>query len=156
MNKTIYIRDEDAPVWDRAREHAGDKLSPVIMDSLKRFVAERDAAPKGFERIEVRYLDAEEHDIPKAKAFYGRWIYPPEEPVTTSDDFRPDYHCYAVAITAKGKVVIYDWMENNEGRWGQYFEVFESLEDAAVDGRIGYAARRAMEKIGVPVEELDI
>jgi hypothetical protein len=34
--------------------------------------------------------------------------------------------------------------------------VFPSLETAAADKDINYAARKAIEAIGVPVEELDI
>ena len=80
MTKTIYVKDEDVALWDRAREIAGEKLSPVIIEGLKRFVAEKDAEAKGFARIEVHYSDSDAHNIPRAKAFYGRWIFPPTNP----------------------------------------------------------------------------
>lgn len=40
MNKTIYIKDEDGPIWDRARELTHGKLSALIMGDLKAFVLE--------------------------------------------------------------------------------------------------------------------
>src|SRR5258708_1005394 len=81
MNKTIYVRDEDTAIWDRAKELAGDKLAPVIMEGLKKYVAEREAQAKGFERIQIRFHDQQSNGMPRAKAFYGRWIYSPEKPL---------------------------------------------------------------------------
>src|SRR5665213_110800 len=52
VNKTIYVRDEDVPTWEKAKGLAGDKLSPIIASALKRYVAEEEWKQKGFERIE--------------------------------------------------------------------------------------------------------
>jgi hypothetical protein len=156
MNKTIYIRDEDAGIWNRARELSNDKLSPVIVAALKRFVAEREAKAKGFERIQVSYNDSDEHGIPKAKAFYGRWIFPPNEPLRLSEEFGDACNAYSVAVTAKGGAVVLYWGEDAEGRGDQTFRVYPSLENAATHNEVNYAVRRAIQEIGVPVEELDI
>ncbi len=43
MNKTIYIRDEDAPTWEKAREASGGHLSPIIMAALKQWLAEQES-----------------------------------------------------------------------------------------------------------------
>jgi hypothetical protein len=158
MNKTIYIRDEDMPVWDKARELAGDKLAPVIVSGLKRFVAEKEAEPGGFERIEVRYNDSDDHLLPKAKAFYGKWIFPPDNPLRLVDD-EDEYEsdCYCVAITPKGSAVVFSWSEHTQfGGSSHRFVVYPSLADAAADPHANYAARRAIAAIGVPVEVLDI
>jgi len=80
MNKTIYLRDEEGPVWERARELAGDKLSPVIVTALKHFVAAKEAESKDFERIQLDFDDSDDHNLPKRKAFYGRWVFPPSKP----------------------------------------------------------------------------
>ena len=155
MNKTIYLREEEAPIWERARELAGDKLSPVIVEALKRFVAEKEAAPKGFERIVVTFNDAEAHFIPKAKAFYGRWIFPPSKRVEASgEDGHKLWKC-ALAITARGGVVA-NWIEEEEDGAAEFFRTFPSLEAAAADNDVNWAVRRAIREIGVPVEELDI
>jgi hypothetical protein len=163
MNKTIYIRDEDVPVWDRARELAGDKLAPVIVDGLKKFVAAKEAElaiAKGFERLEISFDDSTAHYIPRRKAFTGRWLFSPGKPheVPTEDGER--IFRYALALTAKGNVVIYSWEEDiREGCWyySDYrFRIFSSLEDAAADEDANSVARRAIKELGVSVEELDI
>jgi hypothetical protein len=159
VNKTIYIRDEDTAIWDRAKELAGEKLAPVIVEGLKRFVREKEveeAEAKGFERIEVSFYDSEAHGMPKKKAFIGKWIFPLSKPVDMTWEDRDQCDYYAVALTAKGAVVVRRWSTNSESRWDDKFLVFPSLETAAADKDINYAARKAIEAIGVPVEELDI
>ena len=161
MNKTLYLRDEDGPIWDRARELSNDKLSPVVVAALKNFVAEKEAEAKGFQRIVLRFNDADEHDLPKGKAFYGRWIIPPEENCgyRESDDFRDtDRRCFAVAVTARNNIVIYHWRIDAESGadYAHRLSVYSTFEEAAADQSVNWAACRAMEKFGVPIEELDI
>ncbi|MCU1263568.1 MAG: hypothetical protein JWO80_6453 [Bryobacterales bacterium] len=155
MNRTIYIRDEDVPTWERAREIAGEKLSPVIMDGLKAFVARKEAEVKGFERIEVHYNDAEANGLPRIKAFNGKWIMGPKKPeILNLLGF--DTH-FCVAVTAKGGVVILFWSE--EGDYTEVdktFQVYESFDAAAQNDEVAGAAIFALERIGVAVEELDI
>jgi len=156
MNKTIYLRDEEGPVWERARELAGDKLSPVIVSALKQFIAAKEAEPKGFKRIEVGFDDSDDHYLPKKKAFYGRWIFSPTAPCYSEND-GPNTYNYAVATTARGNAAFFSWLEDQNGEsWSFKFVVYPSLERAAADERLNFAARKAIEKIGVPVEELDI
>ena len=159
MNKTLYIRDEDTQIWDRARELAGDKLSPIIVAGLKKFIANKEAeeaASKGFGRIEVSFNDAGDHNIPKRKAFNGKWIYPPEKPLefSTEDGYTTFY--YAIAQTAKGNFAFLSWEVDHEGKGNYRFKVFPSLELAAEHKSLNAAARQAIKKLGVAVEELDI
>ena len=42
MNKTIYIKEEDVPVFDKARELGRGKVNAVIMDALRKFVQEQE------------------------------------------------------------------------------------------------------------------
>ena len=153
MNKTVYLRDEEVPIWEKARELSGDKLSPVIVAALKRFVTEKEAAAKGYERIKISFRDSTDHFIPKTKAFFGKWIIGPEEPLR-DDDWSTDLVC-AVAETAKGNVVVYRRVEALNGLQEE-FRVYRSFEEAAKNPDVGYAARAALEKRGTPVEELDI
>lgn len=48
------------------------------------------------------------------------------------------------------------WTESPQRVSGKRFRIFSSLEDAATDSDLRPAAIEAIEKIGVPVEELDI
>jgi hypothetical protein len=159
VNKTLYIRDEDTLVWDRARELAGDKLSPLIVAGLKRFIAEKEAEEaesKGFGRIEISYNDADHHGIPKRKAFTGKWIYTPEKPLELTTEQGEKSYCYAIGQTAKRNFAFLSWETDWEGKSNYRFQVFPSLEAAAADNDLNTAARQAIKKLGVAVEELDI
>ena len=158
MNKTIYIRDEDLPIWERARELAGDKLSPAIVAGLKRFVADKEAeeaAAKGFERISVKFNDADDHYIPRVKAFVGKWIIPLDKPARATNEDGDRRWSYSVAITAKGAAVFF-WVEEDRDTLAEHFKVFPSLESAAADHQLDWTARKAIQMLGVPVDELDI
>lgn len=158
MNKTIYIRDEDIPIWDRAKELAGEKLAPVIMDGLRDYIARKEAeelTAKGFERIQVSFYDGDANGMRKSRAFYGKWIFPVSKPLdgSTSDDYS---QYYAVAMTAKGAFVIIHWTADREGESFKRFRVYQSLEVAAHDAEVCWAAIKANDELGVAVEELDI
>lgn len=159
MNKTLYIRDEDTQIWDRARELAGDKLSPIIVAGLKTFIANKEAEEaesKGFGRIEVSYNDASEHGIPKRKAFSGKWIYTPDEPLQLPSEDGLTVYFYAIAQTAKHNYAFLSWEEGWQGESNHRFQVFSTLEAAAGNKNLNAAARQAIKKLGVAVEELDI
>lgn len=105
--RTIYISDDFGPVWDRAKELAGEtsSLSAVVMDSLRHFVETQKALKKNYHSIE---LDArtftrdgrliEEHRV----RFMGRPIV-----VTTYEDELLNSEGMAVYLTLKGKWVFY-------------------------------------------------
>jgi hypothetical protein len=159
MNKTLYIRDEDVQTWDRARELAGDKLSPIIVAGLKKFITDKEneeAESKGFGRIEISFNDAAAHNIPRLKAFNGKWIYPPGKPIELSSEEGYTTYYYAIAQTAKRNFAFLSWEQDHEGKGNYRFQVFPCLEAAAADKDLNSAARLAIKALGVPVEELDI
>ena len=161
MNKTLYIRDEDAPVWDRARELAGDKLSPVIVSALKQFIQQKEAESQGFGRLVVTFNDSEQNGVPKAKAFNGKWLISPEKPwieerYLSGEDLM---ECFSVAITAKGNVVVLSWIldVNDDGaNQSKLFQVFSCFEEAAENSDVRNAVLEAMKRRGILIEELDI
>lgn len=153
MNKTLYVKDEDALIWDRARELTGDKISQFILEKLRAFVAEQEGKRQGFERITLRYV---ERGTPKATAFVGRWLISPDAPWVEeweSDDF-PNY---AVAVTAKNNVVVFNFVAHlQDGEFGpSTFEVYNSFEHASGHDGEG-AIEAAMRRQGIEVQELDI
>jgi hypothetical protein len=163
MNKTVYLPDDEVEVWEKARRLANDRLSPVILRALKEFIMTKEAEAAeaaGFERIEVAFDDATDNGLPKRKAFYGRWIIPPETPLTLWDDGGAEGDHYCVAVTAKNNVVILSWTEGVDRGEGyvshKRFSVYPSFAKAAADQLVNPAAREAIRKLGVPVEELDI
>ncbi len=162
MNKTVYLRDDEVPIWEKARELSGDKLSPIIVNALRRFVAEEEGRPRKHERIEFHYNDTAKHGLPSAKAFLGKWLVPPEE--RWEDAFEAmgktedDPHIYyAVAITAKDNVVVCSFTAwDGQALVGRTLDVYPSFEEAlARDAPYGPVAD-AMQRRGIPIEELDI
>lgn len=53
-NRTIYVADADLPIFEKARQLAGDNLSATIVQALRRFVETEEAKVSGFEEITVR------------------------------------------------------------------------------------------------------
>jgi hypothetical protein len=154
MNKTVYLRDEEVAVWEKARELADDKLSPIIVKALKSFISEKEATSKDFKRIVLEFDDSDDGYLPKKKAFYGRWVISPEEPLQTTEDGDVVY-IGALAETAKGAIVVFERIQYEDATGRNKFKIFASLSEAAV-GEFNYLAREAVKRRGVPVEELDI
>ena len=159
MNKTLYVSDQDAEVWERAEKLAGDgKVSKVVTDYLKQYVAMKESAVKGYDRIVLRLY---ENGIPKAYGFYGRWIISPNEPFIIRDNNGPD-NLYAVAETAKNKFAFLSICDY-EGEFGQSeadgylwgrLDIAESLDK---HGKIPISViAETMKRMGIVVQELDI
>jgi EXLDI family protein len=53
-NKTIYVADDDLPLYQRAQELAGGTLSAAITTALRRFVEAEDGRRQGYDEIVVR------------------------------------------------------------------------------------------------------
>src|SRR5271163_433697 len=81
VNRTLYLPDDEAETWEKARRLANDRLSPVILRALKEYIMTKEAEAAeaaGFQRIEVEFDDSDDNNLPKRKAFQGKWILPPE------------------------------------------------------------------------------
>lgn len=52
-NKTIYVSDDDLPLFERAQELAGSNLSSAIVRALRRFVELEEASQRGLDEITV-------------------------------------------------------------------------------------------------------
>ncbi len=114
--------------------------------------------PLGHQRIVVSYRDSADHGLPKRKAFIGKWIIPPDDPVHYQDESGQVESSYSVAITAKKNVVVHAWdTDSDRARFNEYFRVFNSFDQAAAaDEMLNAAITAAIERMGVEVEELDI
>jgi EXLDI family protein len=53
-NKTIYVSDEDLPLFQRAQELAGGKLSTAISVALRRYVEIEEGRKEGYDEIIVQ------------------------------------------------------------------------------------------------------
>src|SRR5687768_10237936 len=53
-NKTIYVSDEDLPVFKRAQELAGGSASAAISLALRRYVEAEEGREEGYDEVIVR------------------------------------------------------------------------------------------------------
>jgi EXLDI family protein len=74
-NKTIYVSDDDLPLFERAQELSGSNLSSAIVRALKRFIELEEARQRGLEEVTVLVGTNGAH---KQKRFIGtrlaRWL----------------------------------------------------------------------------------
>ncbi|MEP6987088.1 MAG: EXLDI protein [Chloroflexota bacterium] len=52
-NKTIYVSDDDLPLFERAQELSGSNLSSAIVRALKRFIELEEARQRGLDEVTV-------------------------------------------------------------------------------------------------------
>ena len=52
-NKTIYVSDDDLPLFERAQELSGANLSSAIVRALRRFIEIEEANQRGLDEITV-------------------------------------------------------------------------------------------------------
>lgn len=127
-NKTLYVRDEDSPIWEEAERLANGAVSPLVSKLLREFVVEnRIDTETGMERIVVevhrdKYADA------RKKAFTGRWLIDPEQAVGDDPRFK-----VAVALTAKGQLAVYEYDERDDLGNLEVYENFDAMKAAESD-----------------------
>ena len=62
-NKTIYVADDDLPVFQRAQELVGGNLSSTVVSALRRLIELEEGREAGFEEVGyvvLPFLGAEE------------------------------------------------------------------------------------------------
>jgi EXLDI family protein len=76
-NKTIYVSDDDLPLFERAQELSGSNLSSAIVRALRRFIEVEEAGQRGLREITVTVNGDGAH---AHKRFLGtrlvRWLQP--------------------------------------------------------------------------------
>jgi EXLDI family protein len=76
-NKTIYVSDDDLPLFERAQELSGANLSSAIVRALRRFIEIEEASQRGLDEITVIVNADGAH---RRKRFLGqrlvRWLQP--------------------------------------------------------------------------------
>ena len=76
-NKTIYVSDDDLPLFERAQELSGSNQSSAIVRALRRFIELEEAKQSGLDEITVLVNGEGAH---RRKRFMGqrlvRWLQP--------------------------------------------------------------------------------
>jgi hypothetical protein len=154
-NKTIYVKQSDTELWERAERLAGGSFSALITEALRRYVKEEEQKEQpDMESIEVDVWGPGEK--PYQKAFVGRWLVPPNETETRTEE--PGYDAgayYGVALTRRGNIAVYS-RHVNDG-FPPTLTTYGSFDEAEEDGVPGdILAMAASEISGGYVQKLDI
>lgn len=135
-NKTIYVRDEDLPIFEQAEELGGDSLSAVIAEAVKRFVSAEKAKAAGFEQftLEVGQVNSRGADDVRKIRFVGRKLagqtaYTGQ--TSSQDDRGTDYRVYQ---TKAGKIIVH-WRH-----WSRWDGEGSSADYAVLDQLPGHGA----------------
>ena len=125
-NKTLYIRDEDMPVWERAEgtaRRSGVSLSQLVMQAL------RATEPPQLQDDELEEIQVTVGERNRAEAFAGRWLVEPDADETRTGEEGHDAGAYwGVALTKRGSIAVYTAHCND--RWPATLEVFGTLDAA--------------------------
>jgi len=73
-NKTIYVSEKDASLFEQAKEIAGEALSSVIVRALREYVARRQDKEKGMKEVSVKVgIAGAEREQRFVGAQIGKW-----------------------------------------------------------------------------------
>jgi hypothetical protein len=127
-NKTLYIRDDDAPLWERAElmaKQSRQSLSQMVMAALDRHLA------AGPDTTDMRDITIKRRDGARrwVEGFRGRWLLEPGE--ASDEPGRPGWARYGVAETRLGRIAVY--ISDGNGLREPSFKVYDSLDEAATD-----------------------
>lgn len=153
-NKTVYVRQGDEEVWEKAEKLAGGSVSSLISEALRRYVEEAEQKEQGMEAIEVEFWGPEE--VPYRAEFVGRWLLWPDEAETRTGE--PGYDAgafYGVALTQRGNIAVYT-RHVNEG-FAPRLDTYRSFKEAESAGVPGDILATAAAEMGADyVQRLDI
>lgn len=159
-NKTIYIRDADVPLFDKAEALGGENLSATIAEALRKFVEVEEAKSDGMEEQEIEvglFTDHGSSDTKRVK-FVGKEIAFAEVlsgQASGRDDRGTDYTLY---LTKKGKYLLHrKYWTRWQGEDGEAsYSVHDSLADLS-ESVPGSLVQRAGEALGMDTAEyLDV
>ena len=99
-NKTIYINDSDAKIWDEANEWAKEtgNLSQFVINSLDREVKRMQKLKDVKEDIQRIVVEITRPKGTKKISFNGKWLL---------KDYEDRFNLISVAITEKESYFVY-------------------------------------------------
>ncbi|MEP7355372.1 MAG: hypothetical protein ABI824_19245 [Acidobacteriota bacterium] len=164
MKATIYIPDDKAAIYEKAKEKLGGTISATFLRCIESELAS--LATKTDRLVVVEWDKARE--VFSKKAFNGRWIVGDGE---EGSEFYFDQEKtgvsgggnYSVAITAKGRIAVYEkeLKERNPGGTLDHYKNFEELQGEMIDNQYPRYPESLIaavaDNLGIDhVEELDI
>jgi len=101
-NKTIYIADEDMPVFQKAQEVAGESVSKVIIQALRQYILQKDLEETELKECEaMKGTHGSGMNVQKAR-FIGKWL----SKITVGSEYGESETTYNLYFTRRGKFVL--------------------------------------------------
>lgn len=145
--KTIYVKDEDLPIFERAQELGGNSLSRIIVEALRRYIEVEEAKAEGFREIIISVghtkMADDAREWRKVK-FTGKLLAEADRdaPFAPAD--------YKVYLTQKGNLLLYmvlgpmvpreseesDEAEKDEQHLYFTYDSFDELRNAQIPAEI--------------------
>jgi hypothetical protein len=153
-NKTLYIRDEDTPLWERAEQAAQQtrqSVSQLVTAALRQHLPSISTPDDATEDIRVRVgprvdplnnVPSSAADYGRTEAFTGRWLVPPGDQSQSRSTLQTTGYHYAVALTRRGKIAVYRY--HPEALRPATLEAFDSVEAASLPADIQEKADAAL------------
>ncbi|MEV0249597.1 EXLDI protein [Nocardia sp. NPDC050712] len=115
-NKTIYVSDDDLPLFQRAQELVGGNLSGAVTTALRRFIELEEGREEGYEEVVLKVG----HNGVRQVRFSGALIG------ELQDDDEHRMARYRVYRSRKGKYVMHallaDWTDYPTGQSGNWIK----------------------------------
>ncbi len=164
-NKTIYVSQNDLPVFDEAQQIAGEALSAVIAKALREYVVRHQELGKGMREVSVRVgprKAAREQRF--VAAYLGKWKGLSEDKQWWLE---AQVYCthkgnWAVYLDYKGKAMLTrdSWKETDFLEDQRHFELVVGASITELEGKlpqalVEYIKTFAQRESG-PIDYLDI
>jgi len=147
-NKTIYVSDDDLPLYQRAQELVQGNLSAAITTALRRFVEVEEERRAGFKEITVKVGSPPNRKQRFFGELLGEWGRQSKSRVEMYKLFRTRNNKFAVHIERSP-----DWMwERSTGNGGWFERVTSYL--GMGDQTWGHTAGEARLEVVETVDEL--
>jgi hypothetical protein len=79
-NKTIYVSDDDLPLYERAQALAGGSLSAAVSRALRSFVDSQESSEAGFQQVTVQVGSGRDRREQRfSGVLLGEWRHPTAE-----------------------------------------------------------------------------
>jgi hypothetical protein len=154
MKATIYIPEDKAALYEKAKEELGGTISATFVRCIER---ELEAHRLEMDKLIVEVYDRE-RDRSTKKAFNGRWL--------VGDESEGEPHLfdeaktgisggsrYSVALTARGRIAVLE--EDPIKRMSRSFIVFENFE-AFKNAEEGQCPKHPESLVSAVADSLDI
>lgn len=138
---TLYVKDADLPLVEKAKQKLGDSLSAVFIDCIRKRLEEL-PPPKG-KTGKITVQTRRENGAPTIrKTFEGRWLIHPDNDELRAESDDPDERwdrrvTYGLAQTKKGALVacVSDPGDNSGVATLEIYEDFDELKADEIDGQ---------------------